>query len=258
MANPQARLLSAATSTPTPPAPAPTLTPDPHFLVVSLGNPPPYGDGLHSAGHHALQSLQKQLQHTHSQPPFSSERIGKKAAQVSRGPKYTLFQCPTLMNISGPWVAKAWKEVLTEKSHSQIPLGLVIVHDDLEQDMCVVKTRNWETSHRGHNGLKSIMATMRSADYKDSRWAKIRLGIGRPEGRDHDTVSNYVLKPMSKHQKSLFAERAGSPVLAALEEIEAAWIAELRNGATVGAEKKPVKQAKKGKTVTNTETASGS
>lgn len=118
----------------------------------------------------------------------------------------------------------------------------------------MVKTRNWETSHRGHNGLKSIMATMRPTDYKNSRWAKIRLGIGRPEGRDHDTVSNYVLKPMSKHQKNLFAERSGGPVLSALQEIEAAWIAELRNGATTGAEQKSVKQAKKGKTRANTET----
>jgi len=89
---------------------------------------------------------------------------------------------------------------------------------------------------------------MRPTDYKDSRWAKIRLGIGRPEGRDHDTVSNYVLKPMSKYQKSLFAENTGSPVLSALMEIEAAWVAELTNGATVGAEKKGNKQVKKGKT----------
>lgn len=224
---------------------------EPHFLVVSLGNPAPYGDGLHSAGHHALQALQKQLHFDHHQPPFSSERVGKKATQTSRGPKYTLLQCPTLMNISGPWVAKAWKEILAEATHSQTPLGLVVVHDDLEEDMCVVKTRKWDTSHRGHNGLKSIMASMKPTDYKDSKWAKIRVGIGRPEARDQKTVSDYVLRPMSKYQKSLFSEKSGGPVLNALKEIEASWTSEVNGASQKGS--KAAKQPKKAKQGTRSE-----
>lgn len=219
----------------------------PHFLVVSLGNPAPYGDGLHSAGHHALQALQKQLQQDHQQPPFSSERIGKKATQASRGSKYTLLQCPTLMNISGPWVAKAWKEILAEASHTETPLGLVVVHDDLEEDMCVVKTRKWDTSHRGHNGLKSIMASMKPTDYKNSKWAKIRVGIGRPAARDQNTVSNYVLRPMSKHQKAVMSEKSGGPVLSALKEIEAAWTFEVRKDAAQSEQKYTTKQSKDGR-----------
>ncbi|KAJ4423295.1 hypothetical protein N0V82_002022 [Gnomoniopsis sp. IMI 355080] len=227
---------------------------EPHFLVVSLGNPAPYGDGLHSAGHHALQALQRQLQCDHQQPPFSSERIGKKATQASRGPKYTLLQCPTLMNISGPWVAKAWKEILAEATHTQTPLGLVVVHDDLEEDMCIVKTRKWDTSHRGHNGLKSIMASMKPTDYRDSRWAKIRIGIGRPEARDQNTVSDYVLRPMSKHQKAIMSEKSGGPVLSALKEIEAAWTSEVKKDATQPGPKS-TKQSKNGKKGTRTVTS---
>lgn len=219
---------------------------DPHFLVISLGNPAPHADGLHSAGHHALQALQKQLHHDHLQPQFASERIAKKATQTSRGPKYTLLQCPTLMNISGPWVAKAWKEIFAETSQSSTPLGLVVVHDDLEEGMCVVKTRNWETSHRGHNGLKSIMASMKPTDYRGSRWAKVRVGIGRPEARDANTVANYVLKPMSNYQKAMLSEKSGFPVLGALKEIEAAWASEVTGGgAKQGA--KSTKQPKQGK-----------
>lgn len=135
------------------------------------------------------------------------------------------------MNISGPWVAKAWKEIFAETSQTQRPLGLVIVHDDLEQDLCVIKTREWNTSHRGHNGLKSILASMKPTDYRDSRWAKIRVGIGRPEARDHNAVANYVLKPMTKHQKGLLSEKSGGPVLDALKEIEAAWTSEMNNSA---------------------------
>lgn len=252
--------MSTATSSTDPAATssAPTVAPveeavfEPHFLVVSLGNPAPYGDGLHSAGHHALQALQKQLHFDHHQPPFSSERVGKKATQTSRGPKYTLLQCPTLMNISGPWVAKAWKEILAEATQNQTPLGLVVVHDDLEEDICIVKTRKWDTSHRGHNGLKSIMASMKPTDYKDSKWAKIRVGIGRPESRDQKTVSDYVLRPMSKYQKTLFSDKSGGPVLSALKEIEASWTSEVSHGATKG--QKPAKQSKKTKQATRPET----
>lgn len=224
---------------------------NPHFLVVSLGNPAPYADSLHSAGHIALQSLQQQLHRepNHNQPAFTSERIAKKATQASRGPTYTLVQCPTLMNVSGPWVAKAWREIVaeTKEQYPDRPLGLVVVHDDLEEDMCVVKVRKWDRSHRGHNGLKSIMATIRPADFKDSKWAKISVGIGRPEGRDHGTVSDYVLRPLSKFQKSTLVEKTASPVLAALEEIETAWRTERESG-VVESESKPAKPAKKAKT----------
>ncbi|KAJ4389545.1 hypothetical protein N0V93_007015 [Gnomoniopsis smithogilvyi] len=228
---------------------------EPHFLVVSLGNPAPYGDGLHSAGHFALQALQKELVRDHQQPPFSSERIGKKACRASRGPKYTLLQCPTLMNISGPWLAKAWKEVLAESSETHTPLGLVLMHDDLEEDLGIVKTRAWETSHRGHNGLKSVMASMKPTDYRDSRWAKIRVGIGRPEARDHNTVADFVLRPMSKHQKAILSEKSGSPVLSALKKIEAEWTSEINPGATQQGPKS-TKQLHKGKKGTRPDTTS--
>lgn len=219
------------------PAPSEDDSFNPRFLVISLGNPPPHADSLHSAGHIALQSLQQRLNDgasSHAQPKFASERVAKKATQTSRGPKYTLLQCPTLMNVSGPWVTKAWREVLAEskEQHPDRPLGLVIVHDDLEEDMCVVKVRKWDRSHRGHNGLKSIMAQMRQADHKDCKWAKVSLGIGRPEGRDHDTVSDYVLRPLSKYQRSTLSENSASPILAALHQIEAAWRSETDNDTT--------------------------
>lgn len=219
------------------PAPAPAETHaeapfHPHLLVISLGNPPPHRDSLHSAGHIVLQAIQRQLQ-SDGQPAFTSERIAKKASQVSRGSRYTLMQCPTLMNVSGPWVAKAWREAVAEakEQHPDRALGLVVVHDDLESDMGVVKLRKWERSHRGHNGLKSIMGSLQQNEFKESKWAKISVGIGRPEGRDHDTVSDYVLKPLSKYQKDALAEKSVSLVLNALNDIEAVWKHERETGA---------------------------
>lgn len=222
---------------------------NPHFVVVSLGNPPPHGESLHSAGHVALQALQREIRVSHNQPYFDSERIGKKATQVSRSPKYTLLQSPMVMNVSGPWVAKAWATLLSKFSlqDPNRPLGLVVVHDDLEEDMSIVKIRKWERSHRGHNGLKSTQTSLQARTYPDCKFAKISVGIGRPEGRDHDTVANYVLKPWSKYQKQTLFEQTGESVLAALREIEATWEEE-RDKGTIGLPKDvvpPVRKAKR-------------
>lgn len=205
---------------------------NPHFVVVSLGNPPPHAESLHSAGHVAVQSLQRLIRLDLNQPEFASERVGKKAAQVSRSSKYTILQSPTLMNVSGPWVAKAWNDVLSDvhQQEPDRPVGLVVVHDELEEDMCVSKIRKWERSHRGHNGLKSTQASIQQHAHPGSKLAKISIGIGRPAGRDHDTVSQYVLKPMSKYQKQTLFNSTGKSTLAALQEIEATWKAEREKG----------------------------
>lgn len=129
---------------------------NPRFVVVSLGNPAPYHESVHSAGHITLAGLQQRLNST--QPKLTSMRFGKKSTQTSLGPKYNLLQSPTLMNITGPWLAKAHKEILANDGLSSAEMGLVVLHDDLEEEFGVVKIRKWERSHRGHNGLKSILA----------------------------------------------------------------------------------------------------
>lgn len=221
---------------------------NPRFLVVSLGNPAPHTKTLHSAGHLALQAVQQQLHREFGQPSFSSERIGKKSTKASAGDKYTLMQCPTFMNVSGPWVAKAWKEMLAthQEQDPTRPLGLVIVNDDLEEDLGAIKVQKWEKSHRGHNGLKSIKSVINAEHYQDSKWGRVSVGIGRPEARDAATVSNYVLKPWSKHQEDVLYARSGPGVLAALNEIEEAWRMEREGtGRAANANNNQPKKAKK-------------
>ncbi|KAJ9133841.1 Peptidyl-tRNA hydrolase [Pleurostoma richardsiae] len=199
--------------------------PTPRFLIISLGNPGAYADTLHSAGHIALAALQTQLLGV--QPPFSSQRFAKKATLSSAGPKYSLLQSPTLMNVSGPWVARAYKEVLSDQGLTPGQLGLVLVHDDLEEELGVVKIRQWDKSHRGHNGVKSVNASLRKSDYPGVHWARISVGIGRPADRDPSTVSDYVLRPMSKYQKMVLNDKAGPSVLSCLTQLEDQWRREL-------------------------------
>ncbi|KAI0378535.1 peptidyl-tRNA hydrolase [Hypomontagnella monticulosa] len=194
---------------------------NPRFLIVSLGNQAPYYDCLHSAGHFALASLQRLL--GPSQPPFTSERYGRKSCQASAAHTYTMLQSPTQMNISGPWVAKAWREMLENHQLNPSELSLVLVHDDLEEDLGRVRIRKWKASHRGHNGIKSVNANLKPSDFPGARWSRISIGIDRPETRDHMSVADYVLKKLTRHQKDVIETQAGPRVLACLRELQEEW-----------------------------------
>ncbi|KAI2620901.1 peptidyl-tRNA hydrolase [Hypomontagnella submonticulosa] len=194
---------------------------NPRFLIVSLGNQAPYYDCLHSAGHFALASLQRLL--GPSQPSFTSERYGRKSCLASAAHTYTMLQSPTQMNSSGPWVAKAWREMLENHQLNQSELSLVLVHDDLEEDLGRVRIRKWKASHRGHNGIKSVNANLKPADFPGARWSRISIGIDRPETRDHVSVADYVLRKLTKHQKDVIETQAAPRVLACLRELQDNW-----------------------------------
>jgi PTH1 family peptidyl-tRNA hydrolase len=190
-----------------------------HILIFSLGNPgAKYARTWHSAGHIVLGALQRTIA---NQPPFSSMRIGKEAASVSIGPRYALFQSPTLMNVSGPWVARAYRDHLSERALSPSEVGVVLLHDDLESALGAVKIREWTSSHRGHNGIKSVNASLRPDPA--AKWARVAVGIGRPDARDKDAVSDFVLSKVDGNGMRVLEGEATRGVLEALMELEARW-----------------------------------
>ncbi|GJN71129.1 mitochondrial peptidyl-tRNA hydrolase [Purpureocillium lilacinum] len=194
---------------------------NPRFLVVSLGNPLPKYESLHSAGHFALKGLAKVLR----QHAFTEVTLGRQKCLVSQGPKYTLVQSPTLMNVSGPFVARIWQEMARQTDPAS--LSLVIVHDELEKDLGVVRLTPWDRSPRGHNGIKSVKKSLSQDKYPQSPFARIAVGIGRPEARDAATVSNYVLAKMSSDQRTTLEETAPFDVAKRLVELEAEWRAQV-------------------------------
>ncbi|KAH7247068.1 hypothetical protein NW759_007838 [Fusarium solani] len=195
----------------------------PRFLVVSLGNPLPKYESLHSAGHFALNGLAKVLRY----PSFREVTLGKQPCLVSQGPKYTLVQSPTLMNISGSFVARAWQDMV--KQHDPSSLSLVVVHDELEKDLGIVRLTAWDRSHKGHNGIKSVKGSLSQGKYPESPFVRIALGIGRPKERDPETVSRYVLDRISGEQRRILEEEAPWKVAERLVELEDEWRAELKS-----------------------------
>lgn len=190
---------------------------NPRFLVISLGNPLPKYSSLHSAGHFVLRGLAPLLHPT----PWSYHKYPKEKCMISHGPKYTLIQCPTLMNVSGPFVKAAWQSMLkgSDASHT----SLVVVHDELEKDFGVVQSVPWDNSHKGHNGMRSVKSLIRQERYPESPLVRIAVGIGRPEERDPDTVAAYVLAPIGKTEVDEFEGSAAREVKLRLEEIEREW-----------------------------------
>lgn len=69
-----------------------------------------------------------------------------------------------------------------------------IICDDLETDIGKVKN-SWVGGDRGNNGIKSF-----NRHFKNDSYEKIKIGIGRPDSRDPDIVSDYVLSNFSKKE----------------------------------------------------------
>ncbi|KAF6815273.1 peptidyl-trna hydrolase [Colletotrichum plurivorum] len=196
---------------------------DPRFLLLSLGNPKPYTDTLHSAGHHALRALQADLP---AQPAFSKTEAFGKPCQASVGDKFTLVQSPTLMNVSGNFAHGAWKRALSRESEPE-RLHMVFVHDDMEEELGTIKLREYKTSHRGHNGMKDVKAQMQEKKYPGARWAKISIGIGRPISRKGDSVTRWVLRPMTEGETVTIERESAAGIMRCLDE----WMAKFENQA---------------------------
>lgn len=180
------------------------------LLVVSIGNPAPYLSTYHSAGHLILNLLPSHL----GLPPFAKSRAHGGGLLSSGGAAgITLYQSPSLMNVSGPAVSQAWRKFLQENgcgdggsTSAGQGCRLVVVHDELELGVGLVNVRKGDASPKGHNGLKSIKASMRGT------WTRIGVGIGRPVGRERDEVSRYVLGKMQGADKGRIEGAVGGVV----------------------------------------------
>ncbi|KAI1161577.1 peptidyl-tRNA hydrolase [Nemania serpens] len=188
------------------------------FLVVSLGNQPPYYNCLHSAGHFALSAAQKLL--APAQPPFAPKRYGGRSCKVSYAVPYTFIQSPKMMNISGPFVLAVWREMLQRHQLEPSELALVLVHDELEATLGDVRIRDWDASHRGHNGVKNVRESMASLKVPRDHWCRISVGIGRPAERTPDVVSEYVLRKMTGHEINVMDMKVGPSVVRRLSELQ--------------------------------------
>lgn len=160
-------------------------------LVVGLGNPgSKYEKTRHNAGFWWLDLIANQ-----SRASFRREsRFQGAAAKIGGGEEMWLLKPETFMNHSGQAVAAlAHYYKITAKE-------ILVAHDELDLPAGGVKLK-FGGGLSGHNGLKSIAASLGTQDF----W-RLRLGIGHP--RDNASsereVIDYVLHaPRLEEQRAI-------------------------------------------------------
>lgn len=181
------------------------------LLICSIGNPGAYKNTLHSSGHYVLQRINE---HLGGAPFRKSRQHGSGLLSKVVGPQgavWTLWQSTSYMNDSGKGVMAAYREWLREAEGGK----LVIIHDQLEHELARVSLITKPTSSiKGHNGLKSIKASL-----GETPFARIGIGIGRPVSREPDDVARYVLRRMTPAEMD-HMDRSVDKVIESLERID--------------------------------------
>ncbi|MFK5633312.1 aminoacyl-tRNA hydrolase [Ornithinimicrobium sp. LYQ103] len=157
---------------------------DAPWLVVGLGNPGPrYAAHRHNVGAMVVEELGRQTsatlkQHRSAQARAAEVRLGTLQGGLP-GPRAVIAVPMTYMNVSGGPVAGL-------VSFFKVPPEqVVVVHDELDIDFGSVRLKRGG-GEGGHNGLRSVSQSLGTKDY-----LRVRLGIGRPPGRQDP--ADYVL-----------------------------------------------------------------
>src|ERR1700761_5231923 len=138
-------------------------------LVVGLGNPgPQYATTRHNIGFLVADILSDRIGsgfkvHKKSGAEVATGRLGNRSIVLAKPRCY--------MNESGRQVGPL------AKFYSVAPADVVVIHDDLDLDFGRIRLKIGG-GEGGHNGLRSVAATLGTKDFQ-----RVRIGIGRPPGR---------------------------------------------------------------------------
>lgn len=145
-----------------------------NYLIVGLGNiGPEYLFTRHNIGFMALDYLSKQKEIS-----FSNDRLGSIANFRLKGHQIHLLKPNTFMNLSGKAVNYWCQQLKIEREN------LLILTDDIALPFETIRLKP-KGSAGGHNGLKSIEASLNTQEY-----ARLRIGVGSEfsKGRQVDYV----------------------------------------------------------------------
>jgi PTH1 family peptidyl-tRNA hydrolase len=147
-------------------------------VLVGLGNPGPrYSFTRHNAGFIFLDLLA-----TQENARFSSNQFQGELARVTLfSNDFLLFKPMTFMNKSGQPLS------LLMRFYKLAIEDMIVVYDDIDVPFGKVKTR-MDGGAGGHNGIRSIIECLGG-----DKFARIKLGVGRPDAEFHGEVADWVL-----------------------------------------------------------------
>ena len=174
-------------------------------LIVGLGNPgQEYSTNRHNIGflciNHIAKSHRIELDKKQGKARVGTGNIA--------GNQVVLAKPQTYMNLSGESVIPLMQRYLVKKE------DLIVIHDDLDLPLGKIRIRP-DSSAAGHNGIKSIIASLGTQNF-----IRIRVGISRPQNTDDaklESVRDYVLGDFTDADKPVIEEtikRVGEAVVA--------------------------------------------
>ena len=158
------------------------------MLIVGLGNP---GKEYESTRHNLGFMLIDKLAHDEGISVNSRECSSLVGRGVIEGARTKLVKPQTFMNLSGEAVS-----CVVTKHHLVLPTeSLIVLSDDLALPLGKIRIRERGTAG-GHNGLKSIIETLRTNDF-----IRVRMGI-QPDHPISDT-KGFVLNRFASGEREL-------------------------------------------------------
>ncbi|NTX33085.1 MULTISPECIES: aminoacyl-tRNA hydrolase [unclassified Myxococcus] len=148
-------------------------------LICGLGNPGrEYERHRHNIGFMVVEALLSR-----ARAELNQEKFAAKVGQGTLAGERILFVEPqTFMNLSGRSVAEA------ARFYKIAPEDVFVIHDELDLPLGRLQLKAGGGSG-GHNGLKSIVASLGSEAF-----IRLRFGIDKPEGPNaRERVADYVL-----------------------------------------------------------------
>ncbi|PNR90099.1 peptidyl-tRNA hydrolase [Petrotoga sp. HKA.pet.4.5] len=153
-------------------------------MVIGLGNPGPrYVFTKHNVGFLALDKYEEAKKNISNIKKISGKNFEGFSIEND------IFIKPlTYMNASGEVLPYVFKKF------GKIDESLVIIYDDIWLDLGEIRIRK-SGSDGGHNGLKSIIAILKSTDFP-----RIRIGINNGYEHGSGNLANYVLSPFTQEE----------------------------------------------------------
>lgn len=154
--------------------------------IIGLGNPgPKHHYQRHNIGFRVVDMLVDKYGAS-----WQVKGESEQAYVMLNGQKLLLVKPQTFMNTSGRVLPALIKQGIKAEN-------ILVVHDELEVPFGTVKYK-FGGSHKGHNGLRSIMGVC-GADF-----GRVRCGIGRPPSAAD--VPDYVLQNFSESEVAIESE----------------------------------------------------
>ncbi len=154
------------------------------YLIVGLGNPEEdYSSTRHNMGFNTINKISKEYDIEVNKKKFK----GLYGTGMIEGEKVILLKPQTFMNLSGESIKEVVDFYKIEND------DIIVIYDDMDVDLGTIKIRK-KGGPGSHNGMKSVV------QYLGTDFARIRVGIGKPE--DNDFI-RYVIGPIPEEEQEI-------------------------------------------------------